>query len=112
MLPPTFDFGVLKSINLVFSIFIDNLLKTSHRSINFISDCMSWNRVNVFLWLVKTVVSSANIMALLKQLLKSFTYIRNRSGPKIDLCEKPMVDELFVDDKIPEHTTCCFLLSK
>ena len=75
---------------------------------------MSWNRVDVFLWLVQTVVSSANIMALLlvKKLLKSFTYIRKRRGPKIDPCEKPMVDELFVDDKIPEHTTCCFLLSK
>ena len=75
---------------------------------------MSWNRVDVFLWLVQTVVSSANIMALLlvKQLLKSFTYIRNRSGPKIDPCRKPKVDELFVDDKIPEHTACCFLLSK
>ena len=73
---------------------------------------MSWNRVDVFLWLVQTLVSSANIMALLlgKQFLKSFTYIRNKSGPKIDPCGKPMVDELFVDDKIPEHTTCCFLL--
>ena len=75
-LNPTFEFRELKSINLVFSIFIDNLLKTSHRSINSISDCMSWNRFDVFLQLVQTVVSSAKIMALLlvKQLLKSFTY--------------------------------------
>ena len=114
MLPPTFEFRVLKSINLVFSIFIDNLLETGHRSINSISDCMNWNRVDVFLWLVQTVVSSANITALLlvKQLLKSFTYIRNRSGPKINPCGKPMVDELIEDDKTPEHTTFCFLLSK
>ena len=75
---------------------------------------MNWNRVDVFLWLVQTVVLSANIMALLlvEQLLKSFTYIRKRRGPKIDPCGKLLVDELFVDDKIPEHTTCCFLLSK
>ena len=85
--------------------FIDNLLETRHRLINSISDCMSWNRVDVFLWLVQTVVSSANIMPLLlvKQLL---------NGPKIDPCGKPMVDELIVDDKAPEHTTCFFLLSK
>ena len=54
---------------------------------------MSWNRVGVFLWLVQTVVSSTNIMALLlvNQLLKSFSYIRSRSGPKIDPYGKPIV---------------------
>ena len=31
------------------------------------------------------------VAAAVKQLLKLFTYIRNRSGPKIDPCAKPMV---------------------